>query len=130
MDVLEALGSTKRIVEELKHQLDENEHYNHNPMSSPDRILMELKQAYISLSKTMDDLVKIQSSSQPYVWVGGAVSLAEELSRVRETPHMVVETDEIGLNQQNKNYMITAEMRLVAISKWKKLQERGNTCDC
>ncbi|WZY94239.1 hypothetical protein YC2023_066568 [Brassica napus] len=65
MDVLEALGSTKRIVEELKRQLHQEylrSHYNHNPMSSPDRILMELKQAYISLSKTMDDLVKIQSS--------------------------------------------------------------------
>ncbi|KAG2322578.1 hypothetical protein Bca4012_056652 [Brassica carinata] len=37
---------------------------------------------------------------------------------------MVAETDETGLHQQNKNCLRTAEMRLAAISKWKKLQEQ------
>ncbi|CAN6814939.1 unnamed protein product [Brassica oleracea var. botrytis] len=158
LDVLEALGSTKMIVEDLKRQLHQeslrsaenlssdikemnNEHCDHNPMSSPDLILMELKQAKINLSKTMDDLVMIQSSVESLnkkmkeekefldktrekltYGFGGAVSLAEELSRVRvkpdETPRehvkMVAET---GLNQQNKNCLRTAEMRLVAARK-------------
>ncbi|KAG2272680.1 hypothetical protein Bca4012_065567 [Brassica carinata] len=38
--------------------------------------------------------------------------------------NMVAETDETGLHQQNKNCLRTAEMRLAAISKWKKLQEQ------
>ncbi|KAL0844662.1 hypothetical protein Bca101_017908 [Brassica carinata] len=158
LDVLEALGSTKRIVEDLKRQLHQeslrsaenlssdikemnNEHCNQNPMSSPDLILMELKQAKINLSKTMDDLVVIQSSVESLnkkmmeekefldktrekltYGFGGAVSLAEELSRVRVKPdetareqvNMVAET---GLNQQNKNCLRTAEMRLVAARK-------------
>lgn len=60
--------------------------------------------------------------------------LAEELSRVRGKPHvpdetrehvkMVAETDETGLNQQTKNCLRAAEMILVAISQWKKLQEQ------
>ncbi|CAH8332431.1 unnamed protein product [Eruca vesicaria subsp. sativa] len=147
LDVLEALGSTKRIVEDLKRQLHQeslrsaeqikemnnDEHYNHNPLSSPDLILMELKQAKINLSKTMDDLVMIQSSVESLnkkmkeekefldktrekltFGFGGAVSLAEELSRVRVKPHV---PDETGLNQQNKNCLRTAEMRLVAARK-------------
>ena len=154
LDILEALGSTKRIVEDLKRQLHQeslrsaeqikemnNEHYNHNPTSSPDMILMELKQAKINLSKTMDDLAMIQSSVESLnkkmkeekefldktrekltYGFGGAVSLAEELSRVRVKPDekprehvkMIAET---GLNQQNKNCLRTAEMRLVAARK-------------
>lgn len=158
LDVLEALGSTKRIVEDLKRQLHQeslrsaeylssdikemnNEHCNHNPTSSPDLILMELKQAKINLSKTMDDLAMIQSSVESLnkkmkeekefldktrekltYGFGGAVSLAEELSRVRVKPDatprehvkMIAET---GLNQQNKNCLRTAEMRLVAARK-------------
>ncbi|ESQ52765.1 hypothetical protein EUTSA_v10016518mg [Eutrema salsugineum] len=172
LDVLEALGSTKRIVEDLKRQLHQeslrsaehlssdikemnDEHCNHNPMSSPDLILLELKQAKMNLGKTMDDLVTIQSSVESlnkkmkeerdflektrakltYAF-GGAVSLAEELSRVNIKPQvpdegqrfitnnppkeqvkMVAETDEMGLNQQNKNSLKTAEMRLVAARK-------------
>ncbi|XP_010525377.1 PREDICTED: WEB family protein At2g40480 [Tarenaya hassleriana] len=85
LDVLEALGSTKRIVEDLKRQLQQealrcmstpehvrsdikemdSEHCNdlpHNPLSSPDLILMELKQAKMNLGKTINDLGVIQSS--------------------------------------------------------------------
>ncbi|XP_010508853.1 PREDICTED: WEB family protein At2g40480-like isoform X2 [Camelina sativa] len=168
LDVLEALGSTKRIVEDLKRQLqqealrctehlssdikemnDEHRHH-HNPMSSPDLILMELKQAKMNLGKTMNDLVMIQSSVESlnkkmkeekgflektrakltYGFGGGPLSLAEELSRIKVKPQVVAdeplreqvkmvaaETDETGLNQQNKNCLRTAEMRLVAARK-------------
>ncbi|CAH8265444.1 unnamed protein product [Arabidopsis lyrata] len=166
LDVLEALGSTKRIVEDLKRQLqqealrctehpssdikemnDEHCHHNPIPMSSPDLILMELKQAKMNLGKTMDDLVLIQSSVESLnkkmkeekdflektrakltYGFGGPVSLAEELSRIKVKPQvpdeplrehvkMVAETDETGLNLQNKNRLRTAEMRLVAARK-------------
>ncbi|KFK36930.1 hypothetical protein AALP_AA4G191200 [Arabis alpina] len=160
LDVLEALGSTKRIVEDLKRQLHQeslrsaehfssdikemnNEDCHYNPMSSPDMILMELKQAKMNLGKTMDDLVMIQSSVESLnkkmkeekdflektrakltYGFGGAVSLAEEPSRIRVKPQvideqvkMVAETDDTGLNQQNKNCLRTAEMRLVAARK-------------
>lgn len=103
LDVLEELGTTKRIVEELKRQLQKealkcltghdfhsNEQQmstpaikemnkeNHRnmfnnydqmvgcsspcPTSSPDLILMELKQAKVNLGKTIDDLGVIQNS--------------------------------------------------------------------
>jgi len=164
LDVLEALGSTKRIVEDLKRQLQQealrcsehlssdikemnNEHCHHNPRSSPDLILMELKQAKMNLGKTMDDLVVIQSSVESLnkkmkeekdflektrakltYGFGGPVSLAEELSRIKVKPQvpdeplreqvkMVAEADETGLNLQNKNSLRTAEMRLVAARK-------------
>jgi hypothetical protein len=164
LDVLEALGSTKRIVEDLKRQLQQealrcsdqlssdikemnDEHCHHNPMSSPDLILMELKQAKMNLGKTMDNLVVIQSSVESLnkkmkeekdflektrakltYGFGGPVSLAEELSRIKVKPQvqdeplreqvkMVAEADETGLNLQNKNSLRTAEMRLVAARK-------------
>ncbi|KAI9110838.1 hypothetical protein K1719_018276 [Acacia pycnantha] len=102
LDVLEELGATKRIVEELKQQLQKEalkcfatpevrpnelvgppvikemnkENYGNvfdnqelilhgsSPcsISSPDLILMELKQAKVNLGKTMNDLEVIQSS--------------------------------------------------------------------
>uniref|UniRef100_A0A1J3G133 WEB family protein n=1 Tax=Noccaea caerulescens TaxID=107243 RepID=A0A1J3G133_NOCCA len=166
LDVLEALGSTKRIVEDLKRQLHQeslrsaehlssdikemnDEHCHHNPMSSPDVILMELKQAKMNLGKTMDDLVMIQSSVETLnkkmkeekdfldktraklsYGFGGAVTLAEELSRIsfktqipdegerfiaKNTPreHVKIVAETI----QNKNCLRTAEMRLVAARK-------------
>jgi len=102
LDVLEELGTTKRIVEELKRQLQkealkcltghdfhsseqmstpaikEMNKENHRnmfnnyeqmvgcsspcPTSSPELILMELKQAKVNLGKTIDDLGVIQNS--------------------------------------------------------------------
>ena len=101
LDVLEELGTTKRIVEELKRKLQKealkcltgqdfqsDEHVstpvikemnkdNHRnifnfeqmvgcsspcPTSSPDLILMELKQAKVNLGKTINDLGVIQNS--------------------------------------------------------------------
>ncbi|XP_061375104.1 WEB family protein At2g40480-like [Gastrolobium bilobum] len=102
LDVLEELGATKRIVEDLKQQLQKEalkcfatpdvnsyeqvgtpvikemnkenygnivnnqEHILQSPtpctMSSPDLILMELKQAKMNLGKTIDELGVIQSS--------------------------------------------------------------------
>ncbi|RDY07008.1 WEB family protein, partial [Mucuna pruriens] len=102
LDVLEELGATKRIVEDLKQQLQkeamkclatrdvnsyeqvgtpvikemDKENYGNNindqeqimqipspcSMSSPDIILMELKQAKLNLGKTINELGVIQSS--------------------------------------------------------------------
>ncbi|MBA0748338.1 hypothetical protein Gogos_005177 [Gossypium gossypioides] len=90
LDVLEELGTTKRIVEDLKKQLKDealkcmtktphlnpdehmstvnNEHHEHvrigssrpyhrrRPVSSPDSVLMELKQAKLNLGETINDL--------------------------------------------------------------------------
>ncbi|KAF5738421.1 hypothetical protein HS088_TW13G01320 [Tripterygium wilfordii] len=78
LDVLEELGTTKKIVEEFKRQL-QNEalircmaspnyapisspNYGNNPSSSPDLILMDLKQAKLNLGKTITDLGVIQTS--------------------------------------------------------------------
>ncbi|KAE8735765.1 LOB domain-containing protein 15-like [Hibiscus syriacus] len=94
LDVLEELGTTKKIVEDLKRQL-QNEAFkciatptsdeqnmpcpaikemnkehcqqirigssNPCPLSSPDLILMELKQAKLNLGKTINDLGVIQT---------------------------------------------------------------------
>ncbi|KAB2063105.1 hypothetical protein ES319_A10G194800v1 [Gossypium barbadense] len=92
LDVLEELGTTKKIVEELKRQLQSEaikcmnstgpgldsddikemnkEYYGQvrigysKPcsISSPDSILMELKQAKLNLGKTINDLGVIQAS--------------------------------------------------------------------
>ncbi|GMI73232.1 hypothetical protein like AT2G40480 [Hibiscus trionum] len=79
LDVLEELGTTKRIVEDLKRHLQNeaskcmtltpDEHYqqirigssNPCPLSSPDSILMELKQAKLNLGKTTNHLGVIQT---------------------------------------------------------------------
>ncbi|XP_038707445.1 WEB family protein At2g40480-like isoform X2 [Tripterygium wilfordii] len=78
LDVLEELGTIKKIVEEFKRQL-QNEalircmtspsyahisspSYGYNPSSSPDLILMELKQAKLNIGKTMTGLGVIQTS--------------------------------------------------------------------
>lgn len=95
LDVLEELGTTKKIVEELKLQLQKealkcmttpeikemNKEHQRNfvsnnndqqqimvgcsspcPASSPDLILMELKQAKLNLGRTINDLGVIQTS--------------------------------------------------------------------
>ncbi|KAE8711880.1 putative HMG-box DNA-binding family protein [Hibiscus syriacus] len=90
LDVLEELGTTKNIVQQLKRQLQHEamkcmngttpdsdaiketneEHCEHtrfgssNPgsVSSPESILMELKQAKLNLGKTINDLGVIQAS--------------------------------------------------------------------
>lgn len=98
LDVLEELGTTKKIVEELKLQLQKeamkcmatpdeqvstpaikeiNKEHRSNyvsnreqmlgnsspcPVSSPDLILMELKQAKLNLGRTITDLGVIQTS--------------------------------------------------------------------
>ncbi|KAL2317059.1 hypothetical protein Fmac_030935 [Flemingia macrophylla] len=89
LDVLEELGATKAILEELKQQLQSEalncfatpganscehpvkdcvndlknqEQTLHSATSSPDLSLMELKQAKMNLGKTINDLGLIQSS--------------------------------------------------------------------
>ncbi|WCJ20031.1 hypothetical protein M5689_002295 [Euphorbia peplus] len=139
LDVLEELGTTKRIVEELKLQLQkealrcmsipEHDHVSspasikemnkencslcpvlnmdtgvassprHHPTSSPDMILMELKQAKLNL---------------------GVLSLGEELKQARVSPPMHMDEAEKTMltNEQNKSTCLkTAELRLVAAKK-------------
>ncbi|ESQ44456.1 hypothetical protein EUTSA_v10005963mg [Eutrema salsugineum] len=113
LDFLEALGSTKRIFEDLKrlrHQqalrcmetpehlhshIKEmiDEHCHHNPLKSPEMVFMESKQASMNLGKTMDDLAMIQShveslnmKTEEQKDFLGAASLAEELNRLRLKP--------------------------------------------
>ncbi|KAJ1401127.1 WEB family [Sesbania bispinosa] len=69
LDVLEELGATKAIVEELKQQLQtealkQQIFRSPSPCStpSPDMCLMELKQAKVKLGKTINELGMIQSS--------------------------------------------------------------------
>ncbi|XVF00328.1 hypothetical protein REPUB_Repub03eG0275500 [Reevesia pubescens] len=141
LDVLEELGTTKRIVEELKRQLQNEalkcmtpdlnsddqhmpvpaikemnkEHYEQMrigssspcPISSPDLILMELKQAKLNLGKTINDLGVIQTSVETLnkkmkkektllektkerltSKFAGVASLEEELKRARVKPQI------------------------------------------
>ncbi|CAF2112158.1 hypothetical protein HID58_082360 [Brassica napus] len=113
LDFLEALGSTKKIVKDLKLELQQQqpmrcmespEHLhsqikemNHDerchrssPMRSPDMILMELKQANMNLGKTMEDLSMIRSyveslnmKTVEHKDFLGVASLAEELNSLR-----------------------------------------------
>uniref|UniRef100_M4CSP1 WEB family protein n=2 Tax=Brassica campestris TaxID=3711 RepID=M4CSP1_BRACM len=112
LDFLEALGSTKKIVKDLKLELQQQqpmrcmespEHLrseikemNHDerchrtPMRSPDMIFMELKQANMNLGKTMDDLSMIRSyveslnmNTVEHKDFLGVASLAEELNSLR-----------------------------------------------
>ncbi|CAN7020468.1 unnamed protein product [Brassica oleracea var. botrytis] len=125
LDVLEALGSTKRIVEDLKRQLHqeslrssaeqikEMNNDDHSPISSsPDLILTELKQAKINLGKTMDDLVMIQSSVESL-----NKKMKEEKEFLNKLTYETPTVDEKGLNNQSKRCLRTAEMRLVAARK-------------
>ncbi|XP_012091184.1 WEB family protein At2g40480 isoform X2 [Jatropha curcas] len=145
LDVLEELGTTKRIVEELKLQLQKEAlrcmtvsdeqmsspaikemnkencsfHVNHReqqrigslspcPTSSPDLILMELKQAKLNLGKTINDLGVIQTSVESLnkkmkkektflqktrkrltSKFAGVLSLEEELKQARVKPLIV-----------------------------------------
>ncbi|KAL0714564.1 hypothetical protein Bca4012_021543 [Brassica carinata] len=112
LDFLEALGSTKKIVKDLKLELQQqqpmrgmespehlrsqikemnhDERCHRSPPKSPDTIFMELKQASMNLGKTIDDLSMIRS----YV---GAASLAEELNSLR-LKHPSVPDDEERFN--------------------------------
>lgn len=106
LDLLEALGSTKSIVEDLKWQLQQQalrcketpQHLRSHIKEmiderSPDLTLLELKQASMNIGKTMDDLALIQSYSESLNIktkeekdVFGVVSLAEELNSLRFNP--------------------------------------------
>ncbi|KAJ0246843.1 WEB family protein [Hirschfeldia incana] len=113
LDFLEALGSTKKIVKDLKRELQQQqpvrcmespEHLrsqikemNHDdrnhrsPSRSPDMVFTELKQASRNLGKTMDDLSMIRSyveslnmkTVEEHKDFIGVVSLAEELNSLR-----------------------------------------------
>ncbi|KAG6735134.1 hypothetical protein I3842_01G306700 [Carya illinoinensis] len=161
LDVLEELGTTKRIVEDLKRQLqkealkcltgqdhsdeqmptptikqmDKESHrnifnrYGQNagcsspcPTSSPDLILMELKQAKVNLGKTIDDLGVIQNSveclnkkmmkekvllEKSRGWLSskfaGVSSLEEELKQIRVKPQIVDDKEAYGAIENPPN---------------------------
>ncbi|CAL9246176.1 unnamed protein product [Arabidopsis halleri] len=113
LDLLEALGSTKCIVEDLKWQFQQqalrcmetpqhlrshtkemiDERCHRNPLNSPDLMIMEMKQAGMNLGKTMDDLALIHSYAESLNMkakeekdVLGVASLAEELNSLRFKP--------------------------------------------
>ncbi|XP_018461221.2 LOW QUALITY PROTEIN: WEB family protein At3g56270 [Raphanus sativus] len=112
LDFLEALGSTKKIVKDLKLELQQQqpvkcmespEHLrsqikemNHGErchrslLKSPDMVFTELKQASMNLGKTMDDLSMIRSyveslnmKTVEHKDFIGVASLAEELNSLR-----------------------------------------------
>ncbi|XP_041026955.1 WEB family protein At2g40480-like [Juglans microcarpa x Juglans regia] len=161
LDVLEELGTTKRIVEDLKRQLQKEalkcltgqdhsdeqlptpaikqmdkeshrnifNHYGQNagcsspcPTSSPDLILMELKQAKVNLGKTIDDLGVIQNSVESLNkkmmkekvlleksrgWLSskfaGVSSLEEELKQIRLKPQIADDKEAYGAIENPPN---------------------------
>ncbi|XP_010504527.1 PREDICTED: WEB family protein At3g56270-like [Camelina sativa] len=113
LDFLEALASTKSIVEDVKRQLQQqamrcretpehlrshikemiDERTHRNSHKSPDLTLIESKQACMNLGKTMDDLALIQSYAESLNMTTkqekgflGAASLAEELNSLKLKP--------------------------------------------
>ncbi|KAG7561070.1 hypothetical protein ISN45_Aa05g025260 [Arabidopsis thaliana x Arabidopsis arenosa] len=113
LDLLEALGSTKSIVEDLKWQFQQqalrcmetpehlrshtkemiDERCHRYPLKSPDLMIMEMKQAGMNLGKTMDDLALIHSYAESLNMkmmedkdVLGVASLAEELNSLKLKP--------------------------------------------
>lgn len=163
LDVLEELGTTKKIVEDLKRQLQKealkclrgqdvhsdermptpaikemNKENNRNifsnyeqmvgcsslcPTSSPDLILMELKQAKLNLGKTMDDLGVIQNSveclnkrmmkeknllEKTRAWLtskfAGVSSLEEELKQIRVKPQVADDKEAYGTFDTHPNF--------------------------
>ncbi|CAI0397278.1 unnamed protein product [Linum tenue] len=195
LDVLEELGSTKRIVEDLKLQLqkealrcmavsDDVHHYMSSPAaaikemdrekshafhvnsnhghhfyheqqrlmgapccpSSPEVILMELKQAKLNLGKTINELGVIQTSVESLnknmrhekiilqntrkrltSKFAGVLSLEEELKQARRKPdhnvgngynqEQLKQMTEVSMNGQPKVDLRTVELRLVAARK-------------
>ncbi|XVF24367.1 hypothetical protein REPUB_Repub13aG0122000 [Reevesia pubescens] len=160
LDVLEELGTTKRIVEELKRQLQNEalkcmtpdlnsddqhmpalaikemnkEHYEqirigssspYCPISSPDLILMELKQAKLNLGKTINDLGVIQTSVESLnkkmkkektllektkerltSKFAGVASLEEELKRARVKPQIAYNVEANNGNFENSSNVL------------------------
>ncbi|CAN1240724.1 WEB family protein At2g40480 [Linum grandiflorum] len=147
LDVLEELGTTKKIVEDLKHQLQkealrcmmspaaaikrvnkENSDGFHqrlmmmtmgsspSPSSSPEMILMELKQAKLNLGKTINDLGNTRKRLTSKF--AGVLSLEEELKQARRKPEQLKTITEVSkpVNGQSTD-LRTAELRLVAARK-------------
>ncbi|KAJ4720199.1 WEB family [Melia azedarach] len=163
LDVLEELGTTKKIVEELKLQLQKealkcmatpeikemNQEHQRScpsnneqipvgnsspcPVSSPDLILMELKQAKLNLGRTINDLGVIQTSVESLNKrmkkektllektrermtrkFAGVSTLEEELKQVREQP-------QIDRHEEMKNFQVNLQgeqlKKLAEVSK-------------
>ncbi|KAM7275939.1 hypothetical protein ACFE04_017805 [Oxalis oulophora] len=151
LDILEELNTNKRIVEELKRHLQQEaskcstpipdshldmstpphvKEMNNEASSSPEMIMMELKQAKMNLGKTINDLGGIQTSVESLnkrmkkeksliertcerltsKFVGPAVgqSLEEQLKHARIKSHVP---------KHGRIDITTAEMRWVAAKK-------------
>ncbi|KAI4384575.1 hypothetical protein MLD38_002706 [Melastoma candidum] len=137
LDVLEELGATKRVVEELKWQLQKQALKcmvaGQDGIWSQDLILMELNQAKLNLGKTISELGMIQTS------VG---SLSKRIKREKEVlektrlrltsksagslgpvsplklmPQPDCEPTEMYVQSKCTDAYITAEMKLVAARK-------------
>lgn len=163
LDVLEELSTTKKIVEELKYQLQKEsmkhciktpisqttptppvikemnkEHQRDSlgfcpsPVSSPDLILMELKQAKLNLGKTINDLGAIQSSVESLnkkmkkeknrVSMENLRFQGEKFKKMAEN----ISRSMMGSGENNFLSMKTAEMRWVAA---KKLEEAAKAAE-
>ncbi|KAE8709221.1 LOB domain-containing protein 15-like [Hibiscus syriacus] len=186
LDVLQELGTTKRIVEDLKRQLQNEalkctatptpyehnmpspaaikemnkEHYqqiptgssNTCPLSSPDLILMELKQAKLNLGKTINDFGVIQTCVESlnkkmkkekrllerltYKFAGVKVKpQVDNDSKIEQFKEMVdidpAKTEvsrsmPVPGNEHNRTYSKAAELRWIAA---KKMQEAARTAN-
>ncbi|KAJ9160420.1 hypothetical protein P3X46_025824 [Hevea brasiliensis] len=153
LDVLEELGTTKRIVEDLKLQLQKEAlrcmtipdeqmsspaikemnkencsfHVNNReqrmgnlspcPSSSPDLILMELKQAKLNLGVlSLEEELK-QARVKPCIADSAVTDYkAEQLKKMAEAEKSEV-SKAILANEQTKTNLRTAELRLLAAKK-------------
>uniref|UniRef100_A0A2C9V3P3 WEB family protein n=1 Tax=Manihot esculenta TaxID=3983 RepID=A0A2C9V3P3_MANES len=153
LDVLEELGTTKRIVEELKLQLQKEalrcmtipdeqmsspaikemnkencsfhvdkrvqrmENLSPCPTSSPDMILMELKQAKLNLGVlSLEEELK-QARVKPCIADSAVTDYkAQQLKKMAEAEKSEV-SKAILANEQTKTNLRTAELRLLAAKK-------------
>lgn len=156
LDVLEELGTTKKIVEELKLQLQKEamkclvtpdeqvsppaikeiskEHCRNSspcPVSSPDLILMELKQAKLNLGRTITDLGMIQTSVESLNKRMKKEKMLLEKTRERLTSKFSAEVkkttnvskESSQMNSQGEQFKILAE-----VSRAMSANEQSKAC--
>ncbi|CAH2063981.1 unnamed protein product [Thlaspi arvense] len=154
LDFLEALGSTKLIVEDLKRQRHQqalrcmetpehlrshikemiDEHCHYNPLKSPEMIFMEMKQAGMNLGKTMDDLAMIESyveslnmKTEEQKEFLGASSLAEELNRLRFKPAGPDQEERFSTEELSLN-PLCEQVKMVVETNDTAFHKQSNTC--
>ncbi|KAI9157071.1 hypothetical protein LWI28_016538 [Acer negundo] len=156
LDVLEELGTTKKIVEELKLQIQKealkcmatpdnqpisipvikemNIEHQRNcnsspvicPVSSPDMILMELKQAKLNLGRTITDLGVIQTSVESL-----NKKMKKEktlLEKTREKPRIIARSggesiNNVGLTKSPAAEISRENLKMCQGDQFRKLAE-------